>query len=166
VVVKLHWGCGNIYKSGWINLDRNINSKADHIRDITDVPWMLNGAFILDGSVDEIIADNLLEHIGWKPDGSDLLMAVMNEAWRVTSPDGSFWFRVPDAEKCPWGAFRDPTHRRYFVSGSFDYWKHNHGTYKNYGSAYGYKPWSVEVKAWTNPSNNLSFLDVTQSPIK
>ncbi len=158
--MKINLGSGHARREGWINVDRLACVNPDVICDITKTPWPWE-----DSTVERIDADNLFEHIGWGRDGEDLLMLAMNEAHRIIQPGGVLWFRVPDFERWPVGALRDPTHRRYFVKGSMDYWIHGHQTYTNYGRFYGYKPWSVDVKIYV-PSKGRTFLDVTQVPVK
>ncbi len=158
--MKINLGSGNLRREGWVNVDRLACVNPDIVCDITKMPWPWD-----ESVAERIDADNLLEHVGWGSDGEDLLMVVMNEAHRILIPGGVMWFRVPDFERWPVGALRDPTHRRYFVKGSMDYWTADHPTHHNYGKFYGYKPWGVRVKLYT-PGAGRSFLDVTQIPIK
>jgi SAM-dependent methyltransferase len=158
--VKLNLGSGHANRAGWLNVDRLESCSPDVVCDITKAPWPWP-----DSSVDRIDADNLLEHIGWGPNGEDLLMLVMNEAFRILKPGATLWFRVPSFEHWPIGALRDPTHRRYFVQGSVDYWTDGHQTYRNYGRLYGYLPWKVHVELY-RPNSQRTFLDVTQQPVK
>ncbi len=158
--MKLNLGCGSTKRDGWVNVDRLASVHPDIVCDITKAPWPWP-----DHSCERIDADNLLEHLGWGPGGEDLLMIFMNEAYRVLKPEGVLWFRVPSFEHWPVGALRDPTHRRYFVEGSVDYWRHDHQTHLNYGRFYGYRPWTVVVKVF-RPNRERAFLDVTQTPVK
>lgn len=153
--MKLLLGSGRDRRDGWVSVDRLATSNPHIVCNLAKNPWPFE-----DNSVERAEADNLLEHIGWDQDGEDLLMAFMNEAHRVISPGGILWIRVPDFLHWPEGALKDPTHRRCFVPGSFDYWRHGHHTYKNYGSAYGYKPWQVDMKT------DKRFMTATQTPIK
>ena len=139
--MKLLLGAGKDRRDGWISVDKLASLKPDVTWDLTIAPWPWQ-----DESVEYAEADNLAEHIGWGPNGEDLLMVFMNEAHRVIMPGGQLLIRVPDFRYWLDGAVKDPTHRRYFVSSSFDYWKADHQTYKNYGSFYGYKPWNVNIE--------------------
>lgn len=161
---KLNLGCGikKFHLAGWVNIDNNPACDPDFRFDVSVAPWPR----VETNSVIEIKADNLLEHIGWGPLGEDLLAAFMNEAHRVLLPDGKLWFKVPDVELWPYGAFRDPTHRRFFTAGSPDYWNGNHHTHQNYGKSYGYLPWVIHrIERVATPSKQ-HFLEVTQSPMK
>lgn len=153
--MKLLLGSGKDRRSGWISVDRLIQCNPHIVGDLTTVPWPWD-----DNSVDCADADNLLEHIGWGLNGEDLLMGFMNEAHRVIRSGGTFSIRVPDFSRWPEGAMKDPTHRRYFVAASFDYWRDGHQTHKNYGSFYGYKPWRISLKA------DGRFLTAIQQPVK
>ncbi len=89
-----------------------------------------------DNSVDEIACYETLEHL------RDLIPA-MNEMWRVLKPDGILKGKVPGTHE---GAFADPTHVRYFVPASFDYFtgvnKYNAWQPARPKMAdYGVKPW-------------------------
>lgn len=139
--MKLLLGAGKDRRDGWVSVDKIAELKPDVITDLTTRwPWR-------DNSVERADADNLIEHFGWGPDGQDLLMVFMNEAHRVIAPDGMLWIRVPDFRYWPEGALKDPTHRRCFVPGTFNYWEHGHMTHKVYGSSYGYKPWSIKIES-------------------
>lgn len=153
--MNLLLGSGRDKRDGWISVDKLATSEPHIVCDLTKAPWPWGN-----NTVDRAEADNLLEHIGWGPDGDDLLMVFMNEAHRVIKPGGVFLIRVPDFQYWPEGAMKDPTHRRYFVSGSFNYWQADHRTWKEYGSAYGYKPWRIDLRT------DRRFLTANQQPIK
>jgi len=149
-------GAGKNRRNGWISVDKLASLKPDVVCDLTMAPWPW-----ADNSVERAEADNLVEHIGWGPGSEDLLMVFMNEAHRVIQPGGVLWVRTPDFKHWPEGALKDPTHRRWFVTGSFDYWKAENMTYKVYGSSYGYKPWNI-----SSIETDRRFLTVTQTPCK
>lgn len=178
--MKLNLGCGaeRFHLSGWINVDVRQECRPDVVHDVTRTPWFVGSNWRLpsadsfvttcrlpDDSVSRIRADNLLEHIPL-PIGpmEDKLRDVLNEAHRVMTSDGVFWIRVPDVEEWPRGAFRDPTHSRFWCEGSFDYWSIESGTWKEYGSVYGYLPWRVSVTK--ERAQNVVFLVAEMSPVK
>ncbi|MBW7996075.1 MAG: methyltransferase domain-containing protein [Candidatus Glassbacteria bacterium] len=104
VVVNL--GCGNRKLPGQIGLDRYPAAMADLLAELSE------GLPLASGSVDEIVAEHVMEHV---PD----LVRLMEEIHRVLAPGGLLrvevpYFAHPDA-------FRDPTHVRFFTWGSLDY---------------------------------------------
>jgi len=109
--MKLHLGCGNDYKSGWVNVDLQSGVKADEYYDLNIFPWPWP-----DNSVDEIWADQLLEHLNDTP-------GVMQEAYRVLKAGCSFSGQVPYCGSV-W-AFIDPTHKVFFCERSFVYYDKN-----------------------------------------
>lgn len=99
-----------------------------------------------DNSVDEIACYETLEHMGHErdnPDKQEALIWMMNEMWRVLKPEGFLKGKVPGTHE---GSFADPTHTRYFVPASFDYFtgvnRYNAWQPKRPKMAsYGIKPW-------------------------
>ena len=65
-------------------------------------------------TVSEIYSSHVFEHI-------EDIQSVMNECHRVLAPDGLLTIRVPywSSE----GAYRDPTHVRFFTEKTFEYWR-------------------------------------------
>lgn len=151
--MNLGAGAKKFHLPDWINVD--ILSDADRVVDLTAGEWPWE-----DSGVSEIRADNLLEHFD-----NDEFLHVMNQAHRVLSPGGRFWFRVPDAERWPDGAWGDPTHKRYFFPRSFYYFDIDRDQWKNYGKYYGFQPWHVEVKRVRTSAVGL-FFEVVCNPVK
>lgn len=166
-MIQINLGCGmkQFHKPGYVNVDMRHNCQPDVQHDITISPWPFdtNSAVLIE-------ADNILEHIGYGTRGEDLLCTVLNEAHRVLVSDplnpGRLWFRVPDFLSWPYGAIRDPTHRRFFCAGSVDYWDQSHQTHRNYGASYGYKPWIILNKKIVPGNGDQRFLEVVQAPAK
>ena len=99
-------GCGSRKYPGQIGLDRYPASAADLLADLS------RGLPFADGSVDEIVAEHVLEHV---PD----LVALMEEIHRVLAPGGVLRLEVPYFAHPD--AFRDPTHVRFFTWESMNY---------------------------------------------
>lgn len=135
VPIKLNIGSGRIKHTGFTNIDcvqiidGNGEKCVDIIMNIEKEKLPFD-----DNSVDEIIADAVLEHIG------DLKF-VLNECYRVLKHNGLLSGSVPNA-----GSdidFRDPTHKRHFVKNTFNYFsgqaewtndkKPKHPRYADYG---------------------------------
>lgn len=104
---KLNLGCGTDIREGWINLD---NFDADFIdvkHDLEQFPYPFE-----DNYFEEIIAINVLEHIG-NP------IKVIEELHRITNKGGKVIIRVPYYNSKDMGT--DPTHKNFFSENSFDY---------------------------------------------
>ena len=135
--MKLNLGCGVTYMKGYKNIDMAKDVTADEYYDFR------KGIKELDNSVDEIWADNVMEHI------CEEFIFVMNECWRVLKPEGILHVRVPDATVSLEQAIRDPTHfpGRMFCKESFNYFDVNHEHWKRHGKSYGAKPWHIKQVA-------------------
>lgn len=126
----LNLGCGAKLLHGWINIDReNCWGHGEGLglwflrRDI------LRGLPFGDDTADEILADNVLEHIAPGPDS----IFAMNECYRVLKPGGLLTIIVPDARSE--AGWQDPTHLRAFVPRSALYWTTCNPYAKSYGAA-------------------------------
>ena len=106
-MIKLNLGCGRDYKEEWINVDRHKEKDIQGRRIITDKSMDLN---VLpydfpDNYADEIIIDNVLEHL-------DKPMEVMKELKRILRPMGYLKVIVPHYSS--WAGYTDPTHKTYY----------------------------------------------------
>lgn len=105
-MIKLHLGCGNDYKKGWINCDISKKVKTDMRIDLEKpLPFA-------DNFVDKIRANHILEHI-------KNLDGLLNEINRVCKKGSIMKIKVPFYTH--YGAFMDPTHKRFFTPFTFDY---------------------------------------------
>jgi len=105
-MLRLNLGCGRKKLDGYINIDKNEHLQPDIVRNIE------KGLPFTDNSVDEVYISHTLEHI------KDLIF-VMDEIWRVCKPDVLVKIIVPYGLSV--SGVRDPTHIRFFVEDSFDY---------------------------------------------
>lgn len=117
---RLDLGCGPSKKEGYIGIDIYPYPYADVVRDVNR-----HGLPFDDDSADEVRACHFLEHC------RDLVF-VMNEIWRVLKPGCRLVAIVPIVEVGT-GAFRDPTHVRYFNKDSFHYFTEHTWTYDGLG---------------------------------
>ncbi|MFQ5863245.1 MAG: methyltransferase domain-containing protein [Candidatus Brocadiales bacterium] len=117
---RLDLGCGPNKKEGYIGIDTHPYPRVDVVRDVDR-----HGLPFDDDSVDEVRAHHFLEHC------HDLIF-VMNEICRVLRPGGRLVAIVPIVEVGT-GAFRDPTHVRYFNKDSFLYFTGHPWTYHGLG---------------------------------
>ena len=119
--MKLNLGCGNKRKDGWIGIDSTKTDATDIVRDLT------RGLPFADSTADEILSDNVFEHIGPPED----FIFVLNECYRVLKPGGVLTAIVPDGRSQ--AAWQDPTHVRAFVPRSALYWNQDLQWAKLYG---------------------------------
>ena len=118
--MKLNLGCSDDVRPGWVNVDRC--PPADQIVDL-EGPWPWP-----DSSVDEILAQDVIEHLRDK-------IHTMNELWRVLRPSGHVTIGVPTTDGC--GAFQDPTHVSYWNHRSFLYYEKGCPYRERFAKAYG-----------------------------
>jgi SAM-dependent methyltransferase len=105
--VKLNLGCGERRLPGYVNCDILPQVAADRHFDLNCFPYPFE-----DGCADEILLDNVLEHLAEIP-------PVMEELHRLLRGGGIVRIFVPYG-KTDW-ALQDPTHRHYFTEKSMDY---------------------------------------------
>jgi Methyltransferase domain len=132
--MRLNLGCGLTRMDGMVNVDIADLPGVDVVADL-DQPWPWP-----DGSVTEIIASHLYEHVA-DP------VHFMSEAWRVLADDGVLDIRVPGGSYIMPGywlphqhSFSDPTHRRHCTPLTFDYWVPGKGLHEAYGAGFGSGP--------------------------
>lgn len=85
--MKLNIGCGDNYLKGYINIDSNRNSRADRIMQAHDLDFK-------SGSVVEIIARHIIEHLGFFK-----AKYFLSECFRVLKPGGILKIETPHIEK-------------------------------------------------------------------
>ncbi|MBI4575679.1 MAG: methyltransferase domain-containing protein [Planctomycetes bacterium] len=100
-------GCGDRKAAGALGLDRVPLEGVDVVHDLEVFPYPFGG-----DRFELVRARHVLEHV------RDLV-ALMNELHRVTRPGGRLDLIVPYFTYL--GAYRDPTHCRFFTWGSLDY---------------------------------------------
>jgi len=106
---RVNLGCGTKPMVGWMNIDWRPNPGVDIVHDLRQ------GIPMDDDSIDEIYADNFLEHLL-----SDDAINLLNEIGRVLKVGGIATIIVPHAHSQ--GAFQDPTHKSFWVPNSGLYW--------------------------------------------
>lgn len=127
--VKLDLGCGNHKREGYIGIDKVPLPGVDQVRDIRErLPYN-------DNSVDYIVADNIMEHIG------PHFFRVMNDCLRILRPGGRMTVITPGTHTE--AAFSDPTHVRFFTPDTWTYFDGANERWADYGKSYGIKPWEV-----------------------
>ena len=104
--IRLNLGCGGKRVDRFVGVDRYPTPAVDVIADITaPLPFA-------DGSVDEILLDNVIEHI---PD----IPALMHELHRIGRNDARLLIRTPHFTSL--SSWRDPTHVHHLSYYSLDH---------------------------------------------
>ncbi|MDO8667787.1 MAG: methyltransferase domain-containing protein [bacterium] len=112
LIKKINLGCGDKKNPGFIGVDRIKTAAADIVHDLDIMPYPFD-----DNSVDEVIADNILEHL------TDVI-AVMEELRRICKNGAIIKISLPYYKSS--GAFSDPTHKHFFTENSFQYFSPDH----------------------------------------
>ena len=120
--MRVDLGCGPRKPEGYFGIDRHSWPGVDMVADLSA------GIPLDDGSVSEIRAHDLLEHL---PDK----IRTMNELWRVLKPGGIADLVVPSTDGR--GAWQDPTHVSYWNRNSFWYYEDGNPHLEVFGPAYG-----------------------------
>src|SRR3989339_1317786 len=105
-VKKLNLGCGNDIKQGWVNLDSAKLPGVNVVRNIEELPLPFG-----DGEFDEILANDILEHVEYVP--------VLKDIHRILKKGGKLTIRVPHFTSKT--NFIDPTHKKRFSIETFDF---------------------------------------------
>ena len=113
---KLNLGCGRDIRPGYVNLDLVKIPGIDVVADLERrLPFP-------DDTFDEIFSSHVLEHV------RDLI-PLLGELARISKPGAVLRIEVPHLSF--FGAYTDPTHKRFFGYHSFDYFTPT-GTYNFY----------------------------------
>jgi len=107
--MKLHLGCGNDYKRGYINVDASGEVKPDKIWDLEKTPLPFKK-----DSADEVLANHVFEHI-------NNFISLMHDLHRICRKNAIIKIRTPFYSA--WGQYNDPTHVRFFTPFTFNYFE-------------------------------------------
>ncbi len=113
-------GCGKNKIAGAIGVDINLETDADVIHDLNTFPYPF-----ADNEFHEVQCDSILEHL-------DDFFRIMEEIHRITIPEGIVRIKVPYYTS--FDAYTDPTHKHFFTSRSFDYFREEYA-YSYYTAA-------------------------------
>lgn len=100
--MKLNIGCGENRLDGYVNTDRERSVQPDVVMDLESFPWPFEA-----DSVDEIVANHVLEHVGADP---AVFLGVMKEIYRVCRGGALLRIAVPHPRHATF--VDDPTHVR------------------------------------------------------
>lgn len=107
---RLHLGCGENIKSGWLNVDRQPTDGAIYM-DCAAEDWTSR---IEPHSIDYIFSEDFLEHVA-----PERRVHVINQCWQVLKPGGVMEHFVPNA-----GSMNDygsPTHLSHWNLTTFEH---------------------------------------------
>jgi predicted SAM-dependent methyltransferase len=89
--IKLHLGCGTMYKEGWINIDNNSDNNIEKL----DLNWDLRKPLPFpDNSIDFIYNEHFLEHLTVEEG-----ILSIKDFFRVLKPGGTMRIAMPDLEE-------------------------------------------------------------------
>jgi SAM-dependent methyltransferase len=100
--MKLNLGCGQNRLEGYVNADREAAVQPDVVMDLESFPWPFE-----DGSVDEVVANHVLEHVGRDP---QVFIRIMQELYRICRGGAMLFIAVPHPRHDNF--LDDPTHVR------------------------------------------------------
>ena len=100
--IKLNLGCGALYLNGFINCDIRKDVGADKVFD------MSKGMPFDDGEADEIMAQDILEHFGFRETEK-----MLTEWKRVLKKGGLLTVQVPNIDKHIKDYWNDRNDKRY-----------------------------------------------------
>lgn len=113
--MKLNFGSGNDPKDGFINVDFLDLPEVDYKYNLMDFPYPW-----ADGSVEEIMAVDLIEHLdNYTKDNKPTYLTFIEECHRILQPGGKLFIQTPG-----WDSpllWIDITHVRGFDIQSFDF---------------------------------------------
>lgn len=104
---RLNMGSGRRSLEGYVNADIAVVPGVQVRCDFSRFPWPFK-----DNVFDEVVAIDVVEHI---PN----TVRVMEELHRVTRPAARLTIKVPHYKHS--NAYKDPTHVRFFMEETFDY---------------------------------------------
>ena len=140
-MIKLDLGCGASKREGYIGVDSLELPGVDIVHDLTTFPYPFS-----ENEVDEIIMDNVLEHLP-QP------LKVVEEIYRVCKNNAGVTIAVPYFRS--YYATIDPTHVNFFGSNWFNYFDPTHPFQQKY--QYSHAKFKVEKiafdKVWVDNKN-------------
>jgi hypothetical protein len=105
--MKLNMGCGYRKLEGWVNVDLSPKCQPDLVCDLESLPWPWK-----DDSVDEVLFNHSLEHMGQDP---RTFLGMMKELYRVCEDQARIEIVVPHPRHDDF--IGDPTHVRVITPG-------------------------------------------------
>ena len=133
--INLELGGGQNKKTGFLNIDILPGPGVDIVCDISQ------GLPLKDNSVRHVYSRHFLEHI---PD----TVKLMEEIYRVCQPNALVQIKVPYFKSD--GAFKDPTHVKFFTRETFDYFDRSNKKLPNYNLNCNFRVEKISY-LWSRP---------------
>lgn len=130
VDLKVHLGCGNDVREGFVNIDKTSQPIPGIVRVDMEKGWLPFD----DNSVSLVECHHVFEHI-------HNLLPLMNEIHRVLKRGGILNASTPVYPYAE--AFQDPTHVRYFTLNTWRYFVDSELLWKEVGKNYGIQPFRI-----------------------
>lgn len=102
-----------------------------------------------DNSVEEIIAEHVLEHV-------NNFIPLMHELNRICKKDSLIKIKTPFYSS--WGQFNDPTHVRFFTPWTFEYFKKNNYSHEVNNKTNMFSIENVKLNFGVGKSSKLNFI--------
>lgn len=129
--IKLHVGCGTLYKDGWINIDNNSDNNIQRLDIDHD---LAKGIPFTDNSVDFIYHEHFIEHLDYESG-----LTFLKECYRVLKPDGAMRIACPDLDRLVKNYLEDTWREQDWVKKYQCEWIESKGHMLNI--CMGIKPW-------------------------
>lgn len=118
----LNLGCGTSPKKGWLNLDIQASEGVDVVFDLERCP---DEPLPFDADTfDALCMWHVLEHV-------ENVLPLMQELHRIAKPSGQLLIATPHGGNDE--AWMDPTHKRPYFAGSYDYFAQPFYSFADYG---------------------------------
>jgi len=141
--MKLHLGCGNDYKKGYVNCDISKEVNPDKIVDLEkNLPFKEN-------SVSEIVANHVFEHV-------HNFVPLMHEIHRICKKGALIKIKTPFFSA--WGQYNDPTHVRFFTPFTFNYFKRGNYSHEVSANKDMFEVVKVKINYGIGTSSKLNFI--------
>jgi hypothetical protein len=105
--MKLHLGCGNDKREGYVNVDSAKEVQPDKVWNLEKTPLPFK-----DNSVEEVVANHVFEHVV-------NFIPLMHDLHRICKKAALIKVKTPFYSA--WGQYNDPTHVRFFSPFTFNY---------------------------------------------
>jgi len=142
--MKLHLGCGNDYKKGYVNCDISKEVNPDKVINLEEPLVMFK-----DNSVSEIIANHVFEHV-------NNFIPLMHEIYRICKDEAIIKIKVPFYSS--WGQYNDPTHVRFFTPFTFGYFQKGNYSHEVSANKDMFQVKKVKINFGVGNSSKLNWL--------